>query len=232
MTTVNIERTFELKGGLYTLTALKLLGSNFVELEAQLKEKILQAPRFFQNAPLVIDCTNVRERIDFIALRNLLIRNELIPIGVRGVRSELRDDVLAAAMAILTDSTPEKDIKEAPAPAAESTPLEAANKLVTTPVRSGQQIYARGGDLIIRAPVSHGAELLADGNIHVYGPLRGRALAGVTGNKDARIFCQSLEAELVSVAGQYRVSEDLKNTIWKGQCEIYLSGNHLHVGEL
>ena len=82
-------------------------------------------------------------------------------------------------------------------------------RLVTTPVRSGTQIYARGTDLVVTASVSPGAELVADGNIHVYGPLRGRALAGASGDMDARIFCSRLEAELVSIAGRYLVSEQL-----------------------
>ena len=82
-------------------------------------------------------------------------------------------------------------------------------RIVTEPVRSGTQIYARGGDLIVTAAVSPGAELVADGNIHVYGPLRGRALAGASGDTSARIFCSRLEAELVSIAGRYLVSEQL-----------------------
>jgi septum site-determining protein MinC len=80
---------------------------------------------------------------------------------------------------------------------------------VTQPVRSGTQIYARGGDLVVTAAVSPGAELIADGNIHVYGALRGRALAGASGDADARIFCSRLEAELVSIAGRYLVNEQL-----------------------
>ena len=90
-------------------------------------------------------------------------------------------------------------------------------------------IYARGGDLIVLAPVSAGAELLADGHIHVYGPLRGRALAGVTGDRQARIFCQSLEAELVSIAGQYKVAEDLRKQQWKAPVQISLEGDSLKI---
>jgi septum site-determining protein MinC len=82
-------------------------------------------------------------------------------------------------------------------------------RLVTEPVRSGTQIYARGTDLIVTAAVSAGAELVADGHIHVYGALRGRALAGAGGDVEARIFCSRLEAELVSIAGRYLVSEQL-----------------------
>jgi septum site-determining protein MinC len=104
-----------------------------------------------------------------------------------------------------------------------STPVEInhqPSKIVTTPIRSGQQVYAPGGDLIIMAAVSAGAEVLADGNIHVYGALRGRALAGVKGDTSARIFCQSLEAELVSIAGTFKVDEDLRNEHWKTAVQI------------
>ena len=88
-------------------------------------------------------------------------------------------------------------------------PLNPSARLVTEPVRSGTQIYARGSDLVVTAAVSAGAELVADGNIHVYAPLRGRALAGASGDVEARIFCSRLEAELVSIAGRYLVSEQL-----------------------
>tara|TARA_R110000772_G_scaffold41479_1_gene96232 strand:+ start:25449 stop:26273 length:825 start_codon:yes stop_codon:yes gene_type:complete len=94
------------------------------------------------------------------------------------------------------------------------------SKIITTPIRSGQQVYAPGADLIIMAAVSAGAEVLADGNIHVYGALRGRALAGVKGDLSARIFCQSLEAELVSIAGTFKVDEDLRNEHWKTAVQI------------
>lgn len=105
-------------------------------------------------------------------------------------------------------------------------------KVITTPVRSGQQVYARGGDLIILAPVSHGAEILADGNIHVYGPLRGRALAGVMNNIKANIFCQSLEAELVSIAGTYQINESLTDKYWKQSVHISLNKNNLKIEKM
>jgi septum site-determining protein MinC len=95
-------------------------------------------------------------------------------------------------------------------------------KIVTSPVRSGQQIYAKGCDLIVLAPVSRGSEVLADGNIHVYGPLRGRALAGILGDKSARIFCQQLEAELLSIAGCFKLSEDLPELKDKSTKQVYL----------
>lgn len=107
-----------------------------------------------------------------------------------------------------------------------------SSMVIDQPVRSGQQIYAQGCDLIILTSVSPGAELLADGHIHVYGALRGRALAGVTGDQQARIFCQTLEAELVSIAGNYWVNEDLKEHALKHSAHIYLDEGHLKISSL
>ncbi|MEX1668838.1 septum site-determining protein MinC [Zhongshania guokunii] len=106
------------------------------------------------------------------------------------------------------------------------------SKIITTPIRSGQQVYAPGGDLIIMAAVSAGAEVLADGNIHVYGALRGRALAGVKGDSSARIFCQSLEAELVSIAGTFKVDEDLRKEHWKMPVQVGLDEQTLSITPL
>ena len=114
------------------------------------------------------------------------------------------------------DSPPPAEPSPAPPPA------RAATRIVTEPVRSGTQIYARGGDLIVTAAVSAGAEVMADGNIHVYGRLRGRALAGAAGDTAARIFCTRLEAELVSIAGRYLVSEQLPAEYQGGPAQIAL----------
>jgi septum site-determining protein MinC len=105
----------------------------------------------------------------------------------------------------------------------------AAFTLIARPVRSGQRVYAPGGDLSVIAAVSAGAELIADGNIHVYGPLRGRALAGVKGDTSARIFCQDLQAELVSVAGHYRVSESIPPDLRGVPVQIYLDQQVLRI---
>ncbi|SDH94565.1 septum site-determining protein MinC [Pseudomonas panipatensis] len=130
----------------------------------------------------------------------------------------------------LAEQVVEKAVEKKAEPAvAEARPT----KLVTTPVRGGVQIYAAGGDLIVLAPVSPGAELLADGNIHVYGPMRGRALAGVKGDTSARIFCQQLGAELVSIAGNYKVAEDLRRSPQWGQAvHVSLSGDVLNITRL
>lgn len=118
----------------------------------------------------------------------------------------------------------------------EPAPMAAAahkpTKVINRPVRSGQQVYAQGSDLIVMASVSEGAELLADGNIHVYGTLRGRALAGVKGNLGARVFCQSLDAELISIAGQFIMHDTVKGECWKKPAQVYLEEETLRIAPL
>lgn len=159
----------------------------------------------------------------------------MIPVGARNPSPEQRDVVAEVDLAILRDSErpsrPRKGRAHVPAPATEAEPNAPKDKeqeksadspngsytqIIDRPVRSGQQIYSPGGDLLVIAQVSPGSELLADGNIHVYGSLRGRALAGLSGNKEARILCLGLEAELVSIAGTYRVFDDIDEAL-KGQ---------------
>ena len=103
-------------------------------------------------------------------------------------------------------------------------------KLITSPVRSGAQIYAPDGDLVIMSGVNAGAEVIADGHIHIYGPLRGRALAGAQGDETARIFCQSLEAELISVAGCYLVKDNFNVPDHQGSMiQIFLEDQHINI---
>lgn len=120
--------------------------------------------------------------------------------------------------------------KSEPAPTA--APALKPAKVVNRPVRSGQQVYAEGSDLVVTASVSEGAELLADGNIHVYGTLRGRALAGVKGNTGARVFCQSLDAELISIAGQFIMHDTVKGECWKKPAQVYLEEETLRIEPL
>ena len=235
---------FQLKGGLYPLTALQLLGTNLDLFKVQLENKIKQAPKFFFNAPIVLDLQKIQQPdiiIDFKKLYDILLSLSLIPVGVKG---GLPEQLAAAALVGLpTFQDTGKETKEPGNKSLSVKPMQnekeaeveirgSNTKVINEPVRSGQQIYARGGDLIVLAPVSHGSELLADGHIHVYGPLRGRALAGVTGDQSARIFCQSLEAELVSIAGQYQISEDIDVSNWKLAVDIHLDAGRLQIQAL
>ena len=244
---------FQLKGGLFTLTALQLLTTDLSDFSAQLQDKIKQAPKFFQGAPVVIDCQKLQlseGSIDLQAVLAKIREAKLYPVALRGGSSALQQQASSCQLALLPESKidTQKGIQTAP-PVARTAPvsrkpdakvtngsneeLETKTRLITIPVRSGQQIYARGCDLLVLAPVSHGAELLADGHIHVYAPMRGRALAGISGDKSARIFCQSLEAELVSIAGQYKLSEDMKDDpSWKSAAQISLDQHALHITPL
>ncbi len=104
--------------------------------------------------------------------------------------------------------------------------------LITEPVRSGQRIFADRGDLVVVASVGSGAELVAHGNVHIYGSMRGRALAGVNGDTSARIFCQSLEAELIAIAGLYKTSDDIGPAAWKQRVQAFLDQDALCVEPL
>lgn len=224
---------FQLKGSLFTLTALQLLSLDEHHIRSQLQNQMQQSSTFFRHAPIIIELQKVsesKEPINFAALIQLLREFELIPVGVRGGSETQTAAAVAAGLAQLINT---KAANKETQTAKKQAGLHGKSKLITQPVRSGQQVYAKGGDLVVTAPVSAGAELLADGHIHVYGPLRGRALAGVSGDKTARIFCRSLAAELVSIAGHYWVSEDLKVPLDRREwVQIYLEEERLRLGLL
>jgi septum site-determining protein MinC len=176
-----------------------------------------------------------------------LRQHDLVPIGVQNGTEEQYRAAVNAGWSIFPEgratalrepavpapaATPEGDAGDAEGggDAAEGSPSPA--RLLTQPVRSGRQIYAQGGDLVVMASISPGAELLADGHIHVYGALRGRALAGVSGDRSARIFCRSLEAELVSVAGYWQVREDIPESLIGKPAQIRIDGDRLAIEPL
>lgn len=230
--------SFVFKGGLHAFTSLQLLSHDLAQFEDELLKKIEQAPAFFQYAPVILDCTKLEGDCDLAAILTIVKNAKLYPIGLKTASLAQRDAARDLSLPILPyDAHSPAEVgatstATAAAPAKEPEEAGAPTRIITQPVRSGQQIYARKADLIVLAPVSHGAELLADGNIHIYAPLRGRALAGVLGDKNTYIFCQSLEAELISVAGHYRLSEDLKDRGWKTPVKIYLEEDHLQIAPL
>lgn len=233
-------QAFKLKGRLYTFTVMHLVDVNFDLFEQQLAETIAQAPRLFNRTPIILDCTGVDgEKLDLHAFCQCLREKGLIPVAIQGggplldTLAQLQGLAVVSASAaqskpIKKNSTPEKS--EVAEKAVQAKKDSITSKLITSPIRSGQQVVSKGGDLVITAAVSHGAELLADGNIHVYGALRGRALAGIAGNKEARIFCQSLEAELVSIAGFYRLRDAIVPV--SGPCQIFLQDEHIQIEPL
>ena len=218
---------FKLKASFFPLSILHLINPNIEKVTAQLDEIVQQAPNLLKNAPLIIDLDTLdatAETPNFDLLSSVLRTYGLIPIGVGHTNEEQAKTAINAGLAVLPN-LPTEPTKSTAKSAAET-------KLITTPVRSGQQIYAKNADLIVLNSVSPGAEILADGHIHIYGALRGRALAGISGDKNARIFCQVLEAELVSIAGCYMLHEDINVPQNTQAMQIYLQDEHLRIASL
>ena len=224
----------ELKAAAFSLPVLRLLHGDLRSIGEQLGAKVRQAPAFFRHAPVVIDLSSLPEgdRVEFPLLLQLLRDHSLIPVGIRGGTPAQNRAAQGEQLTVLNESVHPPHPTDSPHRPAEKEPAAPNFKIVTRPVRSGQRIYAPGGDLSITAPVSSGAEIMADGNIHVYGPLRGRALAGMRGDLNARIFCQHLEAELVSIAGHYRVSESIPRELKGCAVQIFLEQELLRIEPL
>lgn len=215
---------FDIKSAQLPLVALRVKSDRLDQVANELVAQYADVPDFFDNDALLIDFSQLdaNDSIDpttmaFEVLLQATRSLRLRPVAVRGggkVHAELAaqaglvftDEVLPAK----TSSTPPQaaapSVPAAPAPV--ETPATAPSALIIDkPLRSGQQVYARGRDLVVLAMVNAGAEVIADGHIHVYAPLRGKAIAGARGNTEARIFALAMEPELVSIAGIYRTSE-------------------------
>jgi septum site-determining protein MinC len=218
---------FELKAGVYTLPTLRVLGADTDALDALLSERAARAPEFFRNMPLVIDLSQVQDLdlgSEFAMMIGLIRGYGLVPVGIRGGSATQREQARLMELAVL----PESRAATKPKPSVAATPVgRAPAKIVDAPVRSGQRVYARGGDLILLGAVSSGAEVVADGHIHAYAPVRGRLMAGVLGDVAARVFCTDLTAELVSIAGRYRLHEDLDPRYAGRPVQVTLQGETL-----
>ncbi len=228
------EAAFELKGRMATLSVLQLKSPDVRHILAQLDDRLSESPGFFTGMPLILaPAGDLELTTDFLAeLVPALRERGLCPVALADTDPALADPLGLGVMRNPGASRPAKE-RAAPASApARSLPSGGPSKLVTQPIRSGQQVYARGGDLVVAAPVSAGAELMADGHIHVYGTLRGRALAGVQGDRNARIFCSELKAELIAIAGEYLLSEHMDAGLRGGPVVAWLEGDALQLAAI
>jgi septum site-determining protein MinC len=226
---------FELKSAQLTLVALLIKTPDLAKLAAELLKKFGpngESPEFFDTDGVVLDFTQAGLSLphpQWNLLLNTLNQCRLVASAVRGLDDaslavakksgiadappDIRRPVTSKASAATAPAIAAPPVKTAPPfPSPVIAPpvaKEGANPtmVVSKPLRSGQKVYARGADLIVMAMVNRGAEVIADGNIHVYAPLRGKAMAGARGNTAARIFALALEPELVSIAGVYRTTE-------------------------
>lgn len=224
------EAQFQLKADLIPITVIKLTQADTESMQQQLAATIKKAPNYFSNAPIVIDCSALTQQntLNIEKIIATLKTEKLIPVAIRGLNNkELEMTATALGLAVLKAS-PDKEAKSDTEETKKPVNNKSPSKIITSPVRAGSQVYAKGGDLIILSAVNPGAECFADGSIHIYGPLRGRALAGINGDTQAKIFCRTLDAELIAIAGHYQVSEEFcKSDYNQGMIQISLEQNKL-----
>ena len=216
-------KPIEIKIATVVAVAVLLHDSNITVLDAALKVMTSGTPDFFDDEFAIVDVESIsQQKLNWTGLIALFKSHGLTVVAVRNAREEDVATIRAHGLSIDVVSKARAEVVSAvepaaPAPVIVELPQTAAPVILSknvpamvidTPVRAGQRIYARGADLIITAAVNNGAEVIADGSIHIYAPLRGRALAGASGNTEARIYALTMEAELVSIAGIYRTFEN------------------------
>lgn len=239
--------SFDLKSASLPVVAVVLKTTDAAQFAVDLAERVADAPGFFDFDPVLIDLAPVREAeepIDFAAIAEQLRQQRTLPVAVRGGSPAQMEAARAAGLAAAPDAPPARAEATAPVEVVREVIREVevvrevptpgpGTVVVDKPLRSGQQVYARGADLVVMAVVSFGAEVIADGNIHVYAPLRGRAIAGARGNTEARIFSTCLEPQLVSIAGIYRTTETaLPDNVAGKPAQVRLDGEKLIIEPL
>ena len=230
----------ELKGSSFTLSVIHLHSEEPKLIKKALQEKVSQAPDFFKNAPVVINIAELTQRADLYSIHKAIVSAGLRIVGVSGCTDpQLKLKVNEAGLPVLNEGKSQKAVEiQVDTPSAESeiittlAPIDSGyrkTRIINTPVRSGQRIYAPNSDLIVTNNVSAGAELLADGNIHIYGVMRGRALAGASGDVESQIYCTHLQAELVSIAGEYWLSDQIPTEFLAKSAKLCLVDNKLNI---
>lgn len=235
-----VRPSFDLKSAQLPVLSVVLRGTDMQALVQDLKQRLSDDPDFFDNDPVLIDLSQVNdaeEEIDFPALIDALRAHRTIPVAVRGGNEAQMAAANALGLTAAPDVMPTRRAEpeiheiirevevvhevEVPAPLADAV-------IVDKPLRSGQRVYAKGTDIVVLDIVSYGAEVIADGNVHVYAPLRGRAVAGASGNTNARIFSTCMEAQLLSIAGIYRTIEtDLPKEVAGKPAKVRLEGEKI-----
>ena len=255
MTSANVdyEQAGELKIGQVGIANLRVRTLDVAQLSREMRERVERAPKLFGRAPVIIDFGGLAQMPDAATAKALLegLRSAgVLPVGLSyGTRETEQlaeqlglpllakfraqyEPVAAAPAERAPAARRENVVAEAmPAKAAKASPAVASSPglVQKTPVRSGQQLYAENRDLTVLTTVGAGAEVISDGSIHIYGALRGRALAGAQGNADARIFCREFHAELVAIAGHYKVLDDVPKELHGKPVQVWLEKEQLMI---
>ncbi|MBZ5876608.1 MULTISPECIES: septum site-determining protein MinC [Chromohalobacter] len=239
---LNMDRAasaFTFKGGMLPMTVMELTSADPEQIRAQLAGKVSQSPAFFQHTPVVLSV----ERLDepHLALERICAvcrAHKLLPVAVRGGTDPVKQSAWALGLGWFPPqearprAVEEVPLADAPSPEVEATASPTVGRIYRGTVRSGQQISAPEGDLVVVGAVNPGAEVLAAGSVHVYGPLRGRALGGIHGDRQAGIFCQELHAELLSLAGNYKRLEDIDPRLLSQPVQVQLRDDQLNISSL
>lgn len=225
----------EIKGEMTLVSVLQLASPDVAKVRQGLQQKRDSVPQLFVNSPLVVDCSTLGDacqRLDFQVLREAIVDLGFIPVGIRNIPDACQEQAVLAGWAVLRPVR-QSAIPRTGRPAVQE-PVAAGKSIevIERPVRSGQQVYFPDGDIVVLQHTSAGSEILAGGSVHVYGSLRGRVLAGIHGDTSARIFCQKLEAELVAIAGNYRLLDEIETDL-KGQpAMVWLEGEKLRIAPM
>ncbi len=241
------EQAGELKIGQVGIANLRVRTLDVPQLVREMRERVQRAPKLFGRAAVIVDFGGLSQTPDEATARALIegLREAgVLPVALAyGTRE---NDALAERLGLpvlakfraqyeRAEPAPAPARATAPAPAPAPRPAEpprVAGRMQKTPVRSGQQVYAEGCDLTVLSTVSAGAEVIADGSIHIYGALRGRALAGARGNTEARIFCREFQAELVAIAGHYKVLDDIPDQLRGKPVQVWLDNGQLKLAPI
>jgi len=253
----DFEQAGELKIGQVGIANLRVRTLDVARLVEEMRDRVQRAPKLFARAAVVVDFGGLTQAPDAATAQGLIdgLRDAgVLPVAIAYGSSETERLAEALGLPLLSKfraqyeradaATPEPAVvprrdlaaaPAAPAPAKAAAPAAASGQpglMHATPVRSGQQIYADNRDLTVLTTVGAGAEVIADGSVHIYGPLRGRALAGAQGNEQARIFCREFHAELVAIAGHYKVLEDVPKTLRGKAVQVWLEAGQIHIAAL
>lgn len=250
---MDFEPAGELKIGQVGIANLRIRSLDVERLAAEMRDRVQRAPNLFSRAAVVLDFGGLAQMPDTDTARALIegLRGAgVLPVALAYGTTETERLAEALQLPLLAKFRAQYERAEAPAaappqpapatPARAPEPAPAASHdhangpgLVHLPlVRSGQQVYADNRDLTVLTGVGAGAEVISDGSVHIYGPLRGRALAGAKGNEQARIFCREFHAELVAIAGHYKVLEDIPAELRGRPVQVWLHEGQIHLAAL
>jgi len=248
--TLDFEQAGELKIGQVGIANLRIRTLDVPRLTQEMRERVARAPKLFGRAAVILDFGGLSQTPDVDTARALLegLREAgVLPVALAYGTTEIEQLSVALGLPLLAKfraqyerldggaaPTPPPPPAPVAAPAPPPPPAAAPKpgRMQRNAVRSGQQLYAENADLTVLSTVGAGAEVIADGSIHIYGNLRGRALAGAQGNAEARIFCREFNAELVAIAGHYKVLDDIPKELRGKAVQVWLEQDQIKIAAL